>query len=84
MQRAYRSTGNFIGLCKEDISVGLTPSKRGLGQDFSLPNKPIYVDYEDQDERFIADQIVKHLIFPILRRAKVNVSDLLSMLSLDQ
>jgi hypothetical protein len=51
-----------------------------VDKDFSLPSKPIFFEnYEGRDNRFIADQIVKHRIIPILRRAKVSISDLVGV-----
>jgi hypothetical protein len=51
-----------------------TQIKDDIDKDFSLPNNPIFdVDYEGQDERYFADQIVRHRIIPILQRAKVNL-----------
>jgi hypothetical protein len=57
-----------------------TQIKDTIDKDFSVPNQPIFfVDYEGKDERFIADQIVKHRIVPIMRRAKVQPSDYFEM-----
>ena len=50
-----------------------TEIKEDIDQGFSVPKEPIfYVDYKNTDERFIADQIVRRRVLPIMRSAKVE------------
>jgi hypothetical protein len=61
-----------------------TEIKDEIGEDFAFPQKnPIfYVDYEGQHDSYIANQIMKHRIIPMIRRAKVQPSTILRFVAL--